>query len=142
MRLSDRARPPWLAATPAATLLAVSTFVALLSALLVASAALSGAARRSSGGGSDVAGQIDADLETPVVEVLSRDDGAVYRLGGREAGSATELRRLLEPLARLGGPISVRTSHDAPFARSVDGITACREAGFREVLLVTGDRGH
>jgi biopolymer transport protein ExbD len=83
----------------------------------------------------------DADFEVPVIEVRSRAKGVSYRIGKREADSAEELLLLLEPLARLGRTISVRISHDGPFAHSAAAIAACRDAGFTTILLLAGATG-
>jgi biopolymer transport protein ExbD len=80
----------------------------------------------------------DPDLETLLVEVSTQGESIRFRVGGHDAGSALELQRLLEPLARLGGPISVRTSHDGPFMHTATAIEACRDAGFTAVVLVPG----
>jgi hypothetical protein len=81
----------------------------------------------------------ESDLEVPLVEVISRAEGVSFRIGSREADSPAELQRLLQPLARLGSSISVRISHEKPFAHSADAITACRDAGFTKVLLVPAE---
>ena len=83
----------------------------------------------------------ELDLEVPRIDISSRGDGVLFRIGRREAGSVGELQRLIQPLARLGGSISVRISHDGPFARSAEAIAACRDAGFTMVLLVPGEPG-
>ena len=146
MRLSVRERYPVLTASTAASLLTVATFAVVLTALLITAAALTGdgAARVGSGahprtGSQDLTvadGGGDPDLEVPVVEVGKQGEGVVYRLGSREAGSAAALQQLLEPLAKVGGAISVRICHDVPFARSAEAIAACRDAGFATVRLV------
>jgi len=81
----------------------------------------------------------DADLEVPVIEVRSKGDSIAFRIGSREVGSAAELLKFLQPLARLGGSISVRISHDGPFAHSADAIAACRDAGFAAIHIVSGE---
>jgi biopolymer transport protein ExbD len=80
----------------------------------------------------------DADLETLLVDVSTRGEGVHFRIGSHDAGSAQELQKLLEPLARLGGPISVRISHDGPFIHTATAIAACRDAGFTTVVLAPG----
>ena len=112
MRLTDgwRSQRPFTAT--GAAILATPTFLALLIAFLIAAASMSGAGSPRARSGvpapreatKDAAPVADPDLEAPVVEVVRRGAGIVYRLGSREAGSAAELQRLLEPLARLGGP--------------------------------------
>jgi hypothetical protein len=149
MRLNDGWRSQRPCTATGAAILATPTFLALLIALLIAAASMSGAGPPRAGSGApppregtkDAAPVADPDLEAPVVEVARRGAGIVYRLGSREAGSAAELQRLLEPLARLGGPISVRIAHDLPFARSWEAIEACRGAGFASVLLVPRPAG-
>jgi biopolymer transport protein ExbD len=147
MRLSTREQRPWQAAATAVSLLTVATFAVVLTALLITTATLtasvearvgSSAAHRRTGP-QDLVGTdsgVDSDLEVPVVEVGKQGAGVVYRLGSRDAGSAAELQQLLEPLAKVGGAISVRISHDVPFARSAEAIAACRDAGFATVRLV------
>ena len=80
----------------------------------------------------------DPDMETPVVLVSTRGDSVHFQVGSRDAGSGLELQKLLEPLARLGAPISVRINHDGLFMHTSAAITACRDAGFTTVLLVPG----
>ncbi len=80
----------------------------------------------------------DPDMETPVVLVHSREDSVHFQVGSRDAGSGPELQNLLEPLARLGGPISVRINHEGLFIHTTAAITACRDAGFTTVLLIPG----
>jgi biopolymer transport protein ExbD len=151
MRFTGRPRPPLLAAAPAASLLAVCGFTTLLTVVLAAADLLDRGPRRPvetpapaskpAGGsvpGSEPAADVDADLETLVVEVRAKGESVRYHVGAREAGSAEALAQLLRPLARFGGAISVRISHDAPFARTAAAVAACRDAGFRTVLLVPG----
>jgi hypothetical protein len=144
MKFYDRSHAPWLPAAHASSLLATSTFAALLAAFLLAGASLAGGTRPSVNRAQSVAGQLradlepDPDLETLLVDVSMRGESVHFRVGSREGGSALELRRLLEPLARLGGPISVRISHDAPFFHTATAIAACRDAGFTTVVLVAG----
>jgi hypothetical protein len=135
-----------------ASLLTTATFAVVVTAFLIATATLSspgppGGEPAGSGAGTVRAGakvvdDPDPDLEIPTVEVQARGEGVVYRLGSREAGSAAELQALLEPLARMGGAISVRISHDRPFARSAEAIAACQAAGFATILLVPVQPGH
>jgi biopolymer transport protein ExbD len=145
MRLSTREQRPWQAAATAVSLLTVATFAVVLTALLITTATLtasvearvgSSAAHRRTGPQAGTDSGVDSDLEVPVVEVGKQGAGVVYRLGSRDAGSAAELQQLLEPLAKVGGAISVRISHDVPFARSAEAIAACRDAGFATVRLV------
>ena len=80
----------------------------------------------------------DLDLETLVVEVISKGESVQFQIGSLAAGSALELKTQLEPLARLGGSISVRISHDGPFLHTASAVAACRDAGFATVFLVSG----
>ncbi len=155
MIFSDRQRARWLPALPTASLLIVTAFAVGYSALVwtmiarsrrgpagvgnrrpprAESVGLSGAGAGADGGG-------NPDLEVPVVEVGRRGGEVVYRIGSREAGSPAALRELLEPLVRFGGAVSVRISHELPFARSAEAIGACRDAGFATIRLVPGTSG-
>jgi hypothetical protein len=147
MRMSVRERHAVLTASTAASYLTVATFAVMFTALIIMAAALTGDGEARVGsdaahprtGSQDLAGAAaggDPDLEVPVVEVGKQGEGVVYRLGSREAGSAAALKQLLEPLAKVGGAISVRISHDVPFARSAEAIAACRDAGFATVRMV------
>jgi biopolymer transport protein ExbD len=144
MILYERSRVPWLPAAHTSALLAISTFAALLAAFVIASALLAGEAPLSVKRVQSAPGQLragvdpDPDLETLVVDVSKQGESVHYRIGSHDSGSALELRRLLEPLARLGGPISVRISHDGPFIHTATAIAACRDAGFTTVELVLG----
>jgi biopolymer transport protein ExbD len=80
----------------------------------------------------------DADLETLLVDVVTQGESVHFQIGSQTASSAPELKKQLEPLARLGGSISVRISHDGPFLHTASAVAACRDAGFATVFLVSG----
>ena len=143
MKLYECPHPPWPAAAHISSLLVTATFLAVIAAVLVAASwgtvpapveqlvqLVPGELR------ADVVP--DPDLETLVVEVITQGDSVHFQIGSQTAGSALELKKLLEPLARLGGSISVRISHDGPFLHTASAVAACRDAGFATVFLVSG----
>ncbi len=143
MQFFYRTHPPWPPGAPVSSLVVTSAFLAVIAAVLVAASwgavpapvephaqLVPGELR------ADVAP--DPDLETLVVEVIAQGDSVHFQIGGQTAGSALELKKQLEPLARLGGSISVRISHDGPFLHTASAVAACRDAGFATVFLVSG----
>jgi hypothetical protein len=136
MQLYERTHPPWLPAARISSLVASATFVAVIGAVLVAASVekrpqvVQGELRAEA--------DPDPDLDTPIVDVITQGESVHFRIGSQTAGSALELKEQLEPLARLGGSISVRISHDGPFLHTALAVAACRDAGFKVVFLVTG----
>jgi hypothetical protein len=143
MKLYDRTHPPWPPAAHTSSLLVTSTFLAVIAAVLVAASshAVPAPVERHA---QIVPGELradvvpDPDLETLMVEVISQGESIQFQIGSQTAGSALELKKQLETLARLGGSISVRISHDGPFLHTASAVAACRDAGFATVFLVSG----
>ncbi len=142
MQLYERTHPPWPPAAHISSLLVNATFLAVVAAVLVA--ASSGAVPAPAEQQVQlIPGELradfvpDPDLESIVVEVISQGESVQFQIGSQTAGSALELKTQLEPLARLGGSISVRISHDGPFLHTASAIAACRDAGFATVFLVS-----
>jgi hypothetical protein len=143
MQLFHRTHPPWPSGAHISSFVVTSTFLAVIAAVLVA--ASSGAVTAPREPQAKLApGEVradvvpDPDLETVVVEVISQGESVHFQIGSQTAGSALELKKQLEPLARLGGSISVRISHDGPFLHTASAVAACRDAGFATVFLVSG----
>jgi len=123
----------------ASALLTTATFGALISGCLIVGASLPG--RRQSPADHPKTASVpriepDADFDNPVVDVIAQGESVHFRFGSQDASSAVELKRLLEPLARFGGSISVRVNHDGPFMHTATAVIACREAGFTSVSLL------
>jgi biopolymer transport protein ExbD len=77
-----------------------------------------------------------ADLAPAIVDVVRGGSGFVFKLGGRELTSATELTGVLRQLDnKLDGAI-VRVQDEAPFDMAASAIQACKAAGFALVSYV------
>jgi hypothetical protein len=143
MQLYKRTNRRWHLAAQTSSLLASSIFVAVIAAVLVA-ASFKAEPVSTNEHVQLVPGELranvetDPDLETLTVLVITQGERVHFRIGSQTAGSSVELKERLEPLARLGGSISVRISHDGPFFHTATAIAACRDAGFRTVFLVPG----
>jgi hypothetical protein len=143
MQLYKRTNRRWLLAAQTSSLLATSGFVAVIAAAVMAASFAAGPAsgdKRPQLVPGELRADVapDPDLETLTVLVITQGESVHFRIGSKTAGSAVELKERLEPLAKLGGSISVRISHDAPFFHTASAIAACRDAGFGTIILVPG----
>jgi biopolymer transport protein ExbD len=77
-----------------------------------------------------VSGQAAADLAPAIVEVVRSGSGYVYRVGGRETASRTELTELLAQFDNKTQGAFVRAEDDAPYILAVGALQACTDAGF------------
>jgi hypothetical protein len=143
MQLYKGTNRRWLLAAQTSSLLATSIFVAVIAAAVMAASFAAdpvSADKHPQLVPAELRANVetDPDLETLTVLVTTQGESVHFRIGSQTAGSAVQLKERLEPLARLGGSISVRISHDAPFLHTASAIAACRDAGFRTVFLVPG----
>jgi hypothetical protein len=147
MKLYKSTNRRWLLAAQTSSLLAGSVFVAVIAAAVMA-ASSKGKPVSANEHSQLVPGELkanvetDPDLESLTVLVITQGESVHFRIGSQIAGTSVELKELLEPLARLGGSISVRISHDGPFIHTARAIAACRDAGFRTIFLVPGGPAH
>ena len=74
------------------------------------------------------------DLQPAVVEVIKgKAGGIVFRLGGRELTSETELTKLLKQFDNKLDGAYVRASDEATYNQAAAAIQACKSAGFLQV---------
>lgn len=82
------------------------------------------------------ASQSANDLEPAIVEVTQGTTGFVYRLGGREITSDSELTDLLKQFENKIDGAFVRVGDEAPFRMAAGAIQACKSAGFASVSYI------
>ena len=80
-----------------------------------------------------------SDLEPAIVEVVRSNNRFVYRLGGREVTSVSELTSLLQQFPNKLDGAYVRVSDGAPFRMAAAAVQACRDARFTAVAYVPMD---
>ncbi|MFM2095308.1 MAG: hypothetical protein RIS70_2432 [Planctomycetota bacterium] len=80
------------------------------------------------------------DLEPAVIDVLLRDTGPCYRIGGRDIASDQELQAVLVQFPNKQEGAVVRVSDAAPFGFAAAAIQACKAANFANVSYVPGGR--
>lgn len=72
-------------------------------------------------------------LEPAIVDIVPVGSGFVYKLGGREFQTTSELRNVLRKLENKGDGAIVRGDDKAPFDMAPAAIQACKDAGFINV---------
>jgi biopolymer transport protein ExbD len=83
------------------------------------------------------AGARTQDLAPAIVEIVRAASGQfVYKLGGRETASATELTDVLSQFENKTGGAFVRAADAAPYAMAAAAIQACKDARFTSVSYV------
>lgn len=82
------------------------------------------------------AGAAASDLAPAMVDVVRGERGFVYKLGGREMTSASELTRVLRQLNNKADGAIVRVEDEAPFEMAASAIQSCKSAGFALVSYV------
>jgi biopolymer transport protein ExbD len=88
------------------------------------------------------ASQAASDLAPPIVEIVRGGSGTfVYKLGGRETTSLTELTDVLRQFDNKFDGAIVRAQDDAPFDMAASAIQACKDARFLLVTYQPLDRG-
>ena len=80
-----------------------------------------------------------SDLEPAIVEVVPGGSGFVYRIGGRELISTTDLTDVLRGFPNKFDGAFVRVSDGAPFEMAAAAIQACKDADFSAVSYVPMD---
>ncbi len=83
------------------------------------------------------AGARTQDLAPAIVEIVRGAGGQfVYKLGGRETTSATELTDVLSQFENKTSGAFVRAADAAPYAMAAAAIQACKDARFTSVSYV------
>ena len=77
-----------------------------------------------------------SDLEPAIVDVVRGAGGFVYRIGGRELTSASELTEVLRQFPNKVDGAFVRVADDVPFDMAAAAIQACKAAEFIAVSYV------
>ena len=76
------------------------------------------------------------DLEPAIVDVVRGTGGFVYRIGGRELTSASELTDVLRQFPNKVDGAFVRVGDEVPFDMAAAAIQACKSAEFIAVSYV------
>jgi biopolymer transport protein ExbD len=77
-----------------------------------------------------------SDLAPAIIDIVRSGSDYVYRLGGRDMTSASELRSILDQFENKIDGAFVRVDDGAPFDMAASAIQACKDARFVTVSYV------